>query len=170
MDTQTVAIAGPMTYELDGEQYLAVNFGWGGSPVHGIDSAPTRVHFGPGRLMVFKLGAKGVTLPPMPPPSAIPPPPPLRASEDSIRKGAKLFGETCSRCHGENARGGLKDLRFMTPETRAQFKDIVIGGIRKDKGMVGFADILTNDDADAINAYLIARANEDWKDESFAAH
>ncbi len=37
MDTQTVAIAGPMTYELDGEQYIAVNFGWGGSPVHGID-------------------------------------------------------------------------------------------------------------------------------------
>jgi quinohemoprotein ethanol dehydrogenase len=168
MDTQTVAIAGPMTYELDGEQYIAVNFGWGGSPVHGLVAGPSPVQFGPGRLMVFKLGAKGVTLPPMPPPSAIPPPPPLRASEEAVRKGAKLFGETCSRCHGENARGGLKDLRFMSAETRAQFKDIVIGGIRKDKGMVGFADILTNEDADAINAYLVARANEDWKDEAFA--
>jgi quinohemoprotein ethanol dehydrogenase len=156
-----------MTYELDGEQYIAVNFGWGGSPVHGIDAAPTRVRFGPGRLMVFKLGATGVSLPPMPPPSPIPPPPPLRATEDTVRKGAKLFGETCSRCHGENARGGVKDLRFMSAEARAQFKDIVIGGIRKDKGMVGFADILTPEDADAINAYLIARANEDWKDEAF---
>ena len=85
-----------------------------------------------------------------------------------IRKGQKLFGETCSRCHGENARGGVKDLRFMTPDTRAQFNAIVIDGIRKEKGMVGFADILTAADADAINAYLIARANEDWKDESFA--
>jgi quinohemoprotein ethanol dehydrogenase len=118
--------------------------------------------------MVFKLGATGVTLPPMPPPSPIPPPPPLRATEDVIRKGQKLFGETCSRCHGENARGGLKDLRFMTAETRAQFKEIVIDGTRKDKGMVGFADILTADDAAAIHAYLIARANEDWKDETFA--
>jgi len=167
-DTQTVAIAGPMTYELEGEQYIAVNVGWGGSPVHGIDAAPTRVRFGPGRLLVFKLRATGVALPPMPPPSPIPPPPPLRASEDMIRKGQKLFGETCSRCHGENARGGVKDLRFMTPDTRAQFNAIVIDGIRKEKGMVGFADILTAADADAINAYLIARANEDWKDESFA--
>jgi quinohemoprotein ethanol dehydrogenase len=169
MDTQTVAIAGPMTYELDGQQYIAVNFGWGGSPVHGIDAANPRIQFGPGRLMVFKLGAKGVSLPPMPPPSPVPPPPRLTATEDVIRKGQKLFGETCSRCHGENARGGVKDVRYMTPETHAQFNAIVIAGIRKDKGMVGFADILTPADADAIHAYLIARANEDWKDESFAA-
>lgn len=167
MDTQTVAIAGPMTYELDGEQYVAVNFGWGGSPVAGLVAGPTPVRFGPGRLMVFKLGATGVSLPPMPPPSAIPPPPPLRATEDTVRKGAKLFGETCSRCHGENARGGLKDLRYMSAEARSQFKDIVLGGTRKDKGMAGFADILTPADADAIHAYLIARANEDWKDEPF---
>jgi len=168
MDTQTVAIAGPMTYEVDGEQYIAVNFGWGGSPVYGLTAGPEPVRFGPGRLMVFKLGATGVELPPMPPPSPIPPPPRLTATEDVIRKGQKLFGETCSRCHGENARGGVKDLRYMAPETRAQFKEIVIDGTRKDKGMVGFADILNAEDADAIHAYLIARANEDWKDEAFA--
>ena len=166
MPTQTVAIAGPMTYELDGEQYIAVNFGWGGSPVHGITVGPTPMQFGPGRLMVFKLGAQGVTLPPMPPPSAIPPPPPLRATEDSVRKGQKLYADTCSRCHGENARGGQKDLRYMTAQTRAQFKDIVLGGIRKDKGMASFSDLLSTDDADAIHAYLVARANEDWKDET----
>jgi quinohemoprotein ethanol dehydrogenase len=168
MDTQTVAIAGPMTYEIDGEQYIAVNFGWGNSPVSAISNANPPIRFGPGRLMVFKLGATGVTLPPMPPPSAIPPPPFLRAGEDSVRRGAKLFGETCSRCHGENARGGLKDLRFMTPEVRAQFKEIVIDGILKEKGMIGFADILTPEEATDIHNYLIARANEDWKDESFA--
>jgi len=168
MDTQTVAIAGPMTYELDGEQYIAANFGWGGSPVHGISSGATPVRFGPGRLMVFKVGAQGVSLPPMPPPSPLPPPPPLRAGEDMVRKGQKLYGETCSRCHGENATGGVKDLRFMAPDAHAQFKAIVIDGIRKDKGMVGFADILTVEDADAIHAYLIARANEDWKDAGIA--
>jgi quinohemoprotein ethanol dehydrogenase len=168
MDTQTVAIAGPMTYELDGEQYIAVNFGWGGSPVAGLTKGPEPVRFGPGRLMAFKLGAKGVSLPPMPPPSPIPPPPPLRASEDTVRKGQKLFGETCSRCHGENARGGVKDLRFMSREAHAQFNQIVLEGTRKDKGMAGFADILKPEDADAIHAFLIARANEDWKDETFA--
>jgi quinohemoprotein ethanol dehydrogenase len=166
MPTQTVAIAGPMTYEIDGEQYLAANFGWGGSPVHAL--TVKKVQFGPGRLMVFKLGATGVSLPPMPPPSAIPPPPPLRASEERVRAGQKIFGETCSRCHGENARGGLKDLRFMSPEVRAQFKEIVLGGILKEKGMMGFSDLLTTADADAVNAYLVARANEDWLDEGMS--
>jgi quinohemoprotein ethanol dehydrogenase len=85
-----------------------------------------------------------------------------------VRKGQKLFGDTCSRCHGVNAVGGVKDLRFMPRDAHAQFKEIVIDGIRKDKGMVGFADILTVEDANAIHAYLIARANEDWKDAEFA--
>jgi quinohemoprotein ethanol dehydrogenase len=164
MPIQTVAIAGPMTYEVDGVQYIAVNAGWGGSPVAGLAAANPPVRFGPGRLLVFRLDAKGVELPPLPPPSDVPPPPPLRASEAQIIEGRRLFGETCSRCHGDNAMGGLKDLRFMTPETRAQFDAIVMDGIRKDKGMVGFKDLLSADDAAAINAYLIARANEDYQD------
>ncbi|MEO6367643.1 MAG: cytochrome c, partial [Steroidobacteraceae bacterium] len=105
---------------------------------------------------------------PMPPPSPLAPPPRLTATEDVIRKGQKLFGETCSRCHGDQARGGVKDVRFLTPQVHAEFNAIVIDGIRKDKGMVGFADILKPADADAIHAYLIARANEDWKDEGLA--
>jgi quinohemoprotein ethanol dehydrogenase len=43
----------------------------------------------------------------------------------------------------------------------------VLKGTRQDKGMAGFADILSEADADAIHAFLIARANEDWKDETF---
>ena len=50
----------------------------------------------------------------------------------------------------------------MSRETHAAFKDIVLGGVRKDKGMASFVDILSADDAEAIHAYLIARANEDW--------
>jgi quinohemoprotein ethanol dehydrogenase len=164
MPTQTVAIAGPMTYEIDGVQYIAVNVGWGGSPVAGLAAENPPVRFGPARLLVFKLDAKGVELPPMPPPSEVPRPPPLRASEAQIIQGRRLFGETCSRCHGENAIGGLKDLRFMTPEARAEFNAVVLEGTRKDKGMVGFSDILSSDDVAAIEAYLIARANEDYQD------
>jgi quinohemoprotein ethanol dehydrogenase len=162
--TQTVAIAGPMTYAVDGVQYIAVNVGWGGSPVAGLAAANPPVRFGPARLMVFRLDATGLELPPMPPPPTVPPPPPLRASEAQIIEGRRLYGETCSRCHGDNAIGGLKDLRFMAPETRVQFNAIVLDGIRKDKGMVGFKDILGTDDVAAINAFLIARANEDYQD------
>jgi quinohemoprotein ethanol dehydrogenase len=162
--TQTVGIAGPITYEVKGEQYIAINVGWGGSPVAGLSAENPPVRFGPARLLVYKLDAKGVELPPLPPPAAVPAPPPLRASEEQIRQGRKLFGETCSRCHGDNAVGGLKDLRWMTAETRREFNAIVLEGTRKEKGMLGFKDLLSQADVDAVNAYLVARANEDYQD------
>jgi quinohemoprotein ethanol dehydrogenase len=162
--TQTVAIAGPMTYAVDGVQYIAVNVGWGGSPVAGLSAENPPVRFGPARLLVFRLDAKGVELPPLPPPASIPAPPPLRSSEEQVSQGRRIFGETCSRCHGDNAIGGLKDLRFMTPETRREFNAIVLEGTRKDKGMAPFKDILTQAEVDAVNAYLVARANEDYQD------
>jgi quinohemoprotein ethanol dehydrogenase len=166
MDTQTVAIAGPMTYSVDGEQYIAVNVGWGGSPVAGLSAENPPVRFGPARLLVFKLDAKGVALPPMPPPSQIAAPPPLRASEEQIRNGRRIFGETCSRCHGENAVGGLKDLRWMSAETRRNFSTIVLESTPelREKGMQAFKDLLSAADVEALNGYLVARANEDYQD------
>ncbi len=68
------------------------------------------------------------------------------------------------RCHGEDAIGGVKDLRWMTKETHALFGDIVLKGIYREKGMVSFADVLGPEDAEAIHQYLIARANEDYQD------
>jgi quinohemoprotein ethanol dehydrogenase len=73
-----------------------------------------------------------------------------------------LFGQTCAVCHGQSAIGGVKDLRHMTKETHAAFLDIVLRGKYQAKGMASFADILKPEDAEAIHAYLIARANEDW--------
>ncbi len=82
-----------------------------------------------------------------------------------MRKGQAIYAETCSRCHGENARDGVKDLRWMTVQTHAEFNDIVLGGIRKDLGMASFKDLLSQPDVDAVHTYLIARANEDWADQ-----
>ncbi|MEH3105776.1 MAG: PQQ-dependent dehydrogenase, methanol/ethanol family [Sphingomonas fennica] len=166
MPVDSPAVAGPITYSVDGEQYIAINASWGGQPVHGLEDKSQPFRFAPARLLVFKLDAKGVALPPMPPPPKVARPPYLTADEATVRRGATLYADTCSRCHGEGARGGVKDLRFMTAETRAQFKAIVLGGIRADQGMASFRDILNEKDVEAINAYLIARANEDWQDET----
>ena len=79
-----------------------------------------------------------------------------------MAQGAQLFADTCALCHGQNAIGGVKDLRHMAPETHAKFADIVLKGIYTDKGMASFADLLTPAQSEAIHHYLIARANEDW--------
>ena len=86
---------------------------------------------------------------------------PLPADAAQVREGAQLFSDTCAVCHGEDAIGGVKDLRRITPETRAKFEDIVLKGIYSEKGMVSFADQITPAQLDAISAYLTVRASED---------
>lgn len=161
MNIDQAPVAGPITYMIDGEQYIAINAGWGGSPVYNLGPFQTAT----AKLLVFKLGATGVTLPPMPPPADLPRPPMLRASEAQISEGRALYAEVgCNRCHGDNATGGVKDLRFMTAESHAAFNDIVLKGTLADRGMASFADVLTPAQAEAIHAYLIARGNEDYAD------
>lgn len=76
--------------------------------------------------------------------------------------GAQLFNETCARCHGQDAVGGQKDLRFMSLETHNDFDTIVLEGTLVEKGMAAFNDILDAGEVNAIHAYIIARANESW--------
>jgi len=166
MPIDNVPVSGAITYMVGGVQYIAVNAGRTASLVAGLNKIPGGLRVSESRLLVFKLDARGVSLPPMPPPSSLPRPPFLRAGEDEVRLGRQLYGETCSRCHGDEARGGVKDLRYMTSETHAQFLDIVLRGTRVQQGMASFRDLLSDKQAEAIHNYLIARANEDWQDDS----
>jgi quinohemoprotein ethanol dehydrogenase len=169
MPTQNVPIAGPVTYMIDGVQYVAVNVGWGGQPSSILAKIPNwSSDMATARLMVFRLGGTA-QLPPRAAAAALPPPPRLTGSEAQVAEGRRLFSDTCATCHGRDARGGLKDLRWMSADTRKEFLDIVLRGTRTDKGMASFHDILTQEQAEAIHHYLIARANEDWADEASKA-
>ncbi|MEO6041469.1 MAG: cytochrome c, partial [Croceibacterium sp.] len=105
-------------------------------------------------------------LPAMPPASrAVPelsPPPAQTGTPATIARGEQLYAAHCALCHGAAARGGIKDLRHMTPETHAAFMDIVLHGARARGGMASFADTLSAADAGAIHDYLISRAAADW--------
>jgi quinohemoprotein ethanol dehydrogenase len=161
MPVQSAPVSGPITYEMDGVQYVAVNAGWGGGAAQIERGAGTAMNRASARLLVFKLGANK-QLPPLPPAVPVPNPPPLRASEETVRKGGEVYARTCAQCHGQLAVGGVKDLRQMTPETHAQFNDIVLKGVRVQKGMASFANVVSAEEVEAVHAYLIARANEDW--------
>ena len=67
-DVQSVPVAGPITYTVNGKQYIAVNAGWNNAIVHGLNNGKKPFSVGPARLVVFALDAKGVKLPPAPPP------------------------------------------------------------------------------------------------------
>jgi quinohemoprotein ethanol dehydrogenase len=164
MPVGSVPVSGPITYSVDGKQYVAVNAGWNSAIVSKLtnpDGSP--FSYAPARLLVFALDAKGVTLPPAPPSAEIPPPPRTKIDPTTRAEGEALYVNNCQTCHGPNARGGVKDLRHMTAQTHAEFLDIVIGGKRAALGMPNFGDRLTKAQAETIHGYLIARAQEDWQ-------
>jgi len=165
MPVQNVPISAPISYMLDGIQYIAVNAGWGGGLAHVESFRYQDLKVSKARLLVFRLGGTA-RLPTLVAQGdqEVAPPPPLTASADIVRHGGELYGKNCSMCHGNEARGGIKDLRHMTPETHADFMKIVLHGSKADKGMASFADMLSQTDAEAIHHYLIARANADWQE------
>jgi quinohemoprotein ethanol dehydrogenase len=158
----SVAPGGPITYEVDGRQYIALNAGWNSALVYGLNEGGVPFSYAPARLLVFALDASGVQLPPPPAPAELVAPPATQYAEEQVARGEQLFAGTCQLCHGQNAIGGLKDLRYMTSEVHAEFNSIVLQGTRADKGMPRH-ETLTEAQADDIHAYLISRAQEDWQ-------
>ena len=157
--TQNSVVAPASTYELDGEQYVALMVGYGGAGAtfaSALNGDPVRM---PGRLMVFKLGGKAVA-----PDYKIPPAPTLDltgvTSKGDPKAGFATFQENCVGCHGGSAAGGyLADLRVSQMlRTEADFKSVVIDGALKSKGMVGFAKYMSSQDAEDIRAYLLTLA------------
>ncbi|HKW25959.1 MAG TPA: PQQ-dependent dehydrogenase, methanol/ethanol family [Terriglobales bacterium] len=161
---QTGVMAGPITYEVNGEQYVAVLAGWGGvfPMVTGEVSFKSGRVRNVSRMLVFKLEGKA-KLPPLP---EVEPrklnPPPSTASTATVHKGEHLFQKYCSNCHGDVAvSGGLvPDLRYSSTLASEQWFYIVRGGMLQSQGMVSFARELSKQDAAAIRAYVIFRANQ----------
>jgi quinohemoprotein ethanol dehydrogenase len=116
-------------------------------------------------VLAFRLGGT-VSLPPLVDTVSLTAPPPTTdVAPEIIELGNAAYHRVCAGCHGMRAVGNgvIPDLRFMSAGTHAEFDEIVRGGARADQGMIGFADLVTVDEADAIHAFVIARANEDWQ-------
>ncbi len=102
IDTGSHIMAAPTTYAVNGEQFVAVQAGYGGT---GIAEGPvppqsaTNKYENVSRLIALKLGGGRV---PMPPARVVPPfdkPPEQTASKAEIEAGEVEFVSGCSRCH-----------------------------------------------------------------------
>jgi len=155
-------MAGPVTYEIDGEQYVTVAAGWGGAfPLAlGALSEPAKVH-PEARILTYKLGGKASMPAPRNVTLALPEPPELTASAEVIDEGRVLYNGHCGMCHGPNAISGsvLPDLRYMTPETHKIFTGILAGAYAS-KGMPSVMDKLDPEQVEAIHQYIIKRAHD----------
>ena len=165
IDVGTTIVAGPMSYEIGGVQYIAVMAAWGGggwSFAH--PSAASYQRGNEGRILAFKLNGGATPLPPLlPPPGPIPQPPPLTASAETVKHGGEVFSAHCTMCHIDQPGGLAPDLRRMSPATHAAFNQIVLGGIYKNAGMPPWNGVISQADADAIHAYLISISWDAYK-------
>ena len=156
--SDSAVLAGPMTYELDGEQYIAVAQGSGGTVMLTIGDELKRNKVNQNKLLVFKLGDFGQTADLADESLATILALGHEANTDPevIRKGEELYGHNCGSCHGLSAKSNyvVPDLRYMSEQTHVDFTGIVLGGSRSHKGMVGFYETNTLEDAEAIHAYL----------------
>jgi quinohemoprotein ethanol dehydrogenase len=161
-DAGTGIVAPPVTYLLDGVQYISVMAGWGGG---GPDRMAGKVKPGYGRILTFRVGATATLNAPAyghkePPTPAIT----LNASPKTVHTGKLLFNDQCSGCHGNDAvAGALPDLRYASKGVHEQFEKIVLGGARASLGMPSFAKILKAEQVHAIEAYVLSRAAESAK-------
>jgi alcohol dehydrogenase (cytochrome c)/quinohemoprotein ethanol dehydrogenase len=156
MNVQTGVVAAPITFEVDGQQYVAVSVG--GNQTGGY-YAPNY-----SRMLVFGLGGK-IELPQVqeyvPRPLD---PPPATASEQIVQLGSDKYSQYCAACHGQNGqtRGANFPDLTRTPLLHSQegFDNVVLKGVLAERGMASFAEALKAEDTQAIRAFIVDRANE----------
>jgi len=166
----------PVTYVVNGEQYVLMPIGLGGGfRLFGRVSnmATMETKRGPAAVLAFKLGGKAA----MPPINAyipdVPKPPEQTASPEQVQQGQRVYNKFfCQKCHSPEADGSgawaldgeVPDLRYMPLSVHRRFNGIVLGGSNKAKGMPGFRTPpgwpwintgMTQEEADALHAYLI---------------
>jgi PQQ-dependent dehydrogenase (methanol/ethanol family) len=154
-DPQTGVVAAPVSYLVDGEQYIAVLAGYGTRDYYAGNNS---------RLLVYRLGGKS-KLPPLAPPP--PPrqlnPPPQFGSAEQIERGARVYNENCTMCHDTayGNRGLFPDLRYSPMINSADaFRSVVIDGVLTPRGMVSFRERFGADEAEAVRAYITQRAHQ----------
>ena len=168
-NTYTSMLAPPITFEIDGEQYVSILTGsgggdlFGGEPLPPIEIQASLTYNNFGRLLVFKLdGQKKIPIPDVRD-KTVPEQQLADVSADKIRNGESNYNDYCAVCHGfiVKSAGGVPDLRKMTTGTHDLFNKIVLEGILGSNGMAGFADVISEEEVENIHHYIRARAHED---------
>jgi len=154
----TPMIAAPAVYTVGNTQYIAILAGSGGGGWNTWFPGNAAAEKGNGnRILAFKLDGGATPVPPdVPAPGPLPEPPAQTGTAATIADGAKQFATNCGGCHANFPRSPVPDLRRMTAEKHAAFKDIVLRGALQPRGMPRWDDLLSEQDVEHIHDFLIS--------------
>ena len=153
-DLQTGILSSPVTYLVDGVQYLTVITGWGGG--YGMKNKHTNAVL-PGTVYTFRIGGSA-DLPKVQPKyerALISPKWDLDLSK--VSHGETTYWKYCGTCHvvAETGGGVAPDLGYSPMVGTPAFTSVVLDGALLINGMPNFGDRLNKDDAEAIQHYII---------------
>ncbi len=146
---------------MNGEQYVAVQVGYGGTPITVAPIPPSSAalkYQNTNRIIAFKLGGGAVPMPPARVEPPFPKPPEQKATQAQIDAGEIIFIEQCTRCHqlGPSIDAGSAQ-RSMTV-CMSHSRTFYCEACWRPAGMERFNDILSEKDADNVHAYLIEQS------------
>jgi len=159
--------APPISYAVNGKQYIAVLAGWGGANYIGASvMAQHGWSYGrnPRRLLVFSLEGKA-TPPPIVPAQtelAFVDDPQQRIDTAQAAAGQEIYLTYCAGCHGLHliAAGGAPDLRASVAAAQLDgFSRIVRGGLLQARGMPLF-DEFNDREVEQLYWFIRQRARE----------
>ena len=161
VDTGQGIIAPPITYMIDDEQYIAVQVGYGGAyALAGAFPSANKNPAQDGRMLVFKLGGEEMSPPAQSIAKVNPVVPSMTTDALTIARGEYEYHEHCQFCHGAGVIGGgvIPDLRYLDEIGHKTFLGVILGGMHSEKGMASFKDVLSLEQANQIQAYIISQA------------
>ena len=153
-DVRSGVIAPPITYMVDGKQYLTIAVGWGGSLGLGRKFT-SNVHLG--TIYTWEIGGRAEAPKKMDGAGSQ-----LTLLEDNITplavgRGFNVYVKNCIQCHGEEAGAGggaLPDLTRSTDGVFKNHKEIILNGALVANGMPSFKDRLTEEDIAHLQSFL----------------
>lgn len=154
----TGIVAAPVTYEVDGEQFVSIAAGWGG--VYGLVQRGTDRTI-PGTVYTYSLTGDAE------------PPEYSQHQKDNLVSGVEydpelaeegmgLYVANCVACHGVPGvdRGGaIPNLGYSSAAVIRDLESFVLEGVLSDQGMPEFSDRLNEDDVSRIRAFIMGTAD-----------
>ena len=154
----TGIIAPPVTYQVDGRQYVSIAVGWGGAFGLSARATDKQDH---GRVYTFAIG--GTT----PLPEALPYAmgeliSGVKYDPAHIPAGTKLYISNCVFCHGVpgvDKGGNIPNLGYVPSKDIENLADMLFNGPFVKKGMPDFTGKLSADDVEKIKAFIQGTAD-----------
>jgi quinohemoprotein ethanol dehydrogenase len=155
----TGIVAAPVSYEIDGVQYVSIAVGWGG--VYGLSQRATERR-GPGAVYTYALHGKA----PLPEPVAYQLNAALVAGVEydpaQVQDGLMLYVSHCIFCHGVPGvdRGGnIRNLGYVSADVLRNLDTYLFDGPFALDGMPDFSGKLTPEQVEMLKAFIQGTAD-----------